>query len=121
MKEDKLKSQNCPLTNAMSALGNKWKPIIVSVIKERNLRFGQIASRIHIISRKVLTDQLRELEESGLVIRTEFREVPPRVEYRLTEKGLELLPILQLLEQWDAKYAESNAEGPGERAGRLCM
>ena len=60
--------------------------------------------KINVISRKVLTDQLREMESDGLVIREEFKELPPRVEYSLTEKGLALLPILYLLEEWEAKY-----------------
>ncbi|RXM51783.1 MULTISPECIES: winged helix-turn-helix transcriptional regulator [unclassified Chryseobacterium] len=95
---------SCPLGKAMAALGSKWKPIIVLVIKDRKLRFGELAVRINVISRKVLTDQLREMETDGLVIREEFKELPPRVEYSLTEKGLALLPILYLLEEWEAKY-----------------
>lgn len=98
---------SCPLGKAMSALGSKWKPIIVMVIRDRTLRFGEVAARIHVISRKVLTDQLREMEEDGLLIREEFKELPPRVEYSLTEKGIALLPILQLLEEWEAKFAIS--------------
>jgi len=94
----------CPLSKAMSNLGSKWKPIIIMVIGDRKLRFGQIASRIKIISRKVLTDQLREMEAHGLVVREEFKEMPPRVEYTLTEKGVSLLPILRLLEDWEKKY-----------------
>lgn len=89
----------------MSALGSKWKPIIVLVIKDRKLRFGELAVRINVISRKVLTDQLREMQTDGLIIREEFKELPPRVEYSLTEKGLALLPILYLLEEWEAKFA----------------
>jgi len=88
----------------MSALGSKWKPIIVLVIKDRILRFGEIAARISVISRKVLTDQLREMEEDHLIIRKEYKELPPRVEYKLTEKGLALLPILTLLEEWEEKF-----------------
>lgn len=88
----------------MSALGSKWKPIIILVIKERTLRFGEIAARISVISRKVLTDQLREMEEDSLLIRQEFKELPPRVEYHLTEKGLALLPILNLLEEWEKEF-----------------
>ncbi|KMQ67435.1 MarR family transcriptional regulator [Chryseobacterium sp. FH2] len=104
MKKNELMQYSCPLGKAMSALGSKWKPIIVLVIKDRKLRFGELAVRIHVISRKVLTDQLREMEADGLVIREEFKEIPPRVEYSLTEKGLALLPILYLLEEWEAKY-----------------
>lgn len=88
----------------MSALGSKWKPVIVMVINNRKLRFGEIAARISAISRKVLTDQLREMEADHLLTREEFKEIPPRVEYCLTEKGLALLPILGLLEEWEKEY-----------------
>lgn len=104
MRQQKIKHCSCPLGKAMSALGSKWKPIIVLVIKDRILRFGEIAARISVISRKVLTDQLREMEEDHLIIRKEYKELPPRVEYKLTEKGLALLPILTLLEEWEEKF-----------------
>ncbi|PIF46571.1 DNA-binding HxlR family transcriptional regulator [Chryseobacterium sp. 52] len=104
MKKSELMKYSCPLGKAMSALGSKWKPIIVLVIKDRKLRFGELAVRIHVISRKVLTDQLREMESDGLIIREEFKELPPRVEYSLTEKGLALLPILYMLEEWESKF-----------------
>ncbi|HFK5583859.1 TPA: winged helix-turn-helix transcriptional regulator [Elizabethkingia anophelis] len=104
MKQKRIADCDCPLVKAMSALGNKWKPVIVRVIKDRTLRFGEIAARIHVISRKVLTDQLREMEQDGLVTRAEFKELPPRVEYTLTEKGLALLPILFMLEDWERQY-----------------
>lgn len=104
MRQEKIKHCSCPLGKAMSALGSKWKPIIVLVIKDRILRFGEIVARISVISRKVLTDQLREMEEDNLVTRQEFKELPPRVEYRLTEKGLALLPILSLLEEWEKQF-----------------
>lgn len=104
MKQNELMQYSCPLGKAMSALGSKWKPIIVLVIKDRKLRFGELAVRINVISRKVLTDQLKEMQTDGLIIREEFKELPPRVEYSLTEKGLALLPILYQLEEWETKY-----------------
>ncbi|MCU7616596.1 helix-turn-helix transcriptional regulator [Chryseobacterium sp. PBS4-4] len=104
MRQEKIKQCSCALGKAMSALGSKWKPIIVLVIKDRTLRFGEIAARISVISRKVLTDQLREMEVDSLVTRQEFKELPPRVEYKLTEKGLALLPILNLLEEWEKEF-----------------
>ncbi|WP_028123485.1 winged helix-turn-helix transcriptional regulator [Epilithonimonas tenax] len=104
MRQQKILQCNCSLGKAMAALGSKWKPIIVMVINTRKLRFGEIAARISVISRKVLTDQLREMEKDGLLVREEFKELPPRVEYALTEKGLALLPILNLLEEWEATY-----------------
>ena len=104
MRQEKIKQCSCALGKAMSALGSKWKPIIILVIKDRTLRFGEIAARISVISRKVLTDQLREMEEDNLLTRHEFKELPPRVEYNLTEKGLALLPILNLLEEWEREF-----------------
>lgn len=106
MKKNELMAYSCPLGKAMAALGSKWKPIIVLVIKDRKLRFGELAARINVISRKVLTDQLREMETDGLIVREEFKEIPPRVEYSLTEKGVALLPIMFQLEEWEAKYAD---------------
>lgn len=104
MRQQKILNCSCPLGKAMSALGSKWKPIIVMVVNNRTLRFGEIAARISAISRKVLTDQLREMETDHLLTRQEFKEIPPRVEYKLTEKGLALLPILNLLEEWEAEF-----------------
>ena len=104
MRQQKILDCSCPLGKAMSALGSKWKPVIVMVINTRKLRFGEIAARISAISRKVLTDQLREMEADHLLTRQEFKEIPPRVEYCLTEKGLALLPILDLLEKWEAEF-----------------
>lgn len=109
MEKHHLVSHSCPLGKAMSTLGNKWKPIIVLVINDRKLRFGEIAARIQIISRKVLTDQLREMVEDGLLTREEFKEMPPRVEYTLTKKGIALLPILKLLEDWERQYESAEA------------
>ena len=104
MNRDKLVHANCPLSSAMSALGSKWKPIIVIVLQSKTMRFGQLAAVIPIISRKVLTDQLKELEADGILERFEYREVPPRVDYKLTEKGLALLPILKQLDNWEKAY-----------------
>lgn len=109
MRQQKILECGCTLGKAMSALGSKWKPIIVMVINNRKLRFGEIAVRISVISRKVLTDQLREMEADGLLTRAQYKELPPRVEYALTEKGLALLPILNLLEEWEEKFHLSEA------------
>lgn len=74
------------------------------VLGTKTVRFGQLAAMIEIISRKVLTEQLKEMEQDGIVERIEYREIPPRVEYHLTEKGLALLPILGDLESWEKQY-----------------
>ena len=104
MPRKKLTECSCPLSEAMASLGNKWKPIIVCVIGNKSVRFGHLAAVISIISRKVLTEQLKELAADGIIIREEFKELPPRVEYYLSEKGLELLPIFRKLEAWEKKY-----------------
>ena len=95
---------NCPMTRTMASIGTKWKPIIIYTIGKKQVRFGLIHAKMGIISRKVLTQQLKELEEDGIVKREAFKELPPRVEYSLTQKGLELLPILNMLTKWNLKH-----------------
>lgn len=104
MKDERFCNSHCPFTRAIGTIGNKWKPIIIDVIGARTTRFGQLAAIIPIISRKVLTEQLKELEGDGLVERMAYSELPPRVEYKLTEKGLAFLPILEDIKQWNIKY-----------------
>ena len=104
MKDERFCNSHCPFTRAIGTIGNKWKPIIIDVIGTRTTRFGQLAAIIPIISRKVLTEQLKELEGDGLVERMAYSELPPRVEYKLTEKGLAFLPILEDIKQWNLKY-----------------
>ncbi|RSK37259.1 winged helix-turn-helix transcriptional regulator [Hymenobacter metallilatus] len=92
----------CAMTRTMGVLGGKWKLIIISYLAQRQVRFGQLAQRLSLISRKVLTEQLKELEEDGIVRREAFAELPPRVEYSLTERGQALLPILDQLCAWQS-------------------
>ena len=92
------------MTRTMASIGTKWKPIIIYTIGKKQVRFGLIHAKMGIISRKVLTQQLKELEEDGIVKREAFKELPPRVEYSLTQKGLELLPILNMLTKWNLKH-----------------
>jgi len=91
---------SCPITHAMSIIGGKWKPIIIFLLARGPLRFGKLVMFIPAISRKVLTDQLRELEADGLIDRKKYAETPPRVEYSLTEKSKSLIPVLYSLAQW---------------------
>ena len=88
------------MTRTMGVLGGKWKLILIDHLGQRHVRFGQLAQRVPLISRKVLTEQLKELEDDGVVHREAFAELPPRVEYSLTERGLALLPILGQLRAW---------------------
>jgi DNA-binding HxlR family transcriptional regulator len=91
---------NCPVTRAMSIIGGKWKPIILNCIGDRVIRFGKLRQIIPSISGKVLSNELKELELFGLIKRSEFSEMPPRVEYTLTNAGKSLLPILYELASW---------------------
>ena len=104
MKDARFSFSKCSLTRSMSIIGTKWKPIIIYVLQKRKVRFGQLDAYIPLITRKVLTEQLKELEDDGIVTRESFAEIPPRVEYSLTEKGLELLPILNSIIVWNEKY-----------------
>ena len=91
---------NCPVTRAMSIIGGKWKPIIINCIGERTIRFGKLNQIIPAISNKVLANELKELESFGLIKRKEYKELPPRVEYALTNAGKTLIPILLELANW---------------------
>lgn len=90
----------CPVTRTMSIIGGKWKPIILSCIGEKSVRFGKLNQLIPGISNKVLSSELKELEELSLIEREEFKELPPRVEYRLTRSGKSLIPLLHELANW---------------------
>lgn len=90
----------CSLVHAMNEIGNKWKPILLYLLANGSLRFGKLLLFTPTISKKVLTDQLRELESDGLIIRKKYAEIPPRVEYSLSKKGIKLLPLLKMLSDW---------------------
>lgn len=90
----------CPLTQALGVIGGKWKPLIIYQLEKSAKRFGELDENIPGISRKVLTSQLNELIEDKLIERTAYAEIPPRVEYSLTEKGKELIPILRSIAKW---------------------
>ena len=96
----------CPVTHAMNIIGGKWKPIIIYLLSKGRLRFGKLAMFVPSVSRKVLTDQLREMESDGLIIREKFNEIPPRVEYSLTESGKALIPLLYSLADWSKEFAK---------------
>ncbi len=94
------KFENCPISFAMNIIGGKWKPIILSRIRLGINRFGQMQRSIPTISKQMLTAQLRELEEDGLIERKIFAEVPPRVEYTISSNGETVFPILETLAKW---------------------
>ena len=93
--------ENCPVTRIMSVLGGRWKFIILYTLRNSPKRFGQINNFIPSISNKVLTEQLRELEEDGIIDRRVLTDrIPVNVEYSLSKRGKEIIPIIELMEQW---------------------
>ena len=89
---------------ALDQLGGKWKPLILWVLIEGKLRFSEINKLLPSITQRMLTKQLRELEKDGLINRKVHAEVPPKVEYSLTEKGDSVIPVLESLCDWGEKY-----------------
>jgi DNA-binding HxlR family transcriptional regulator len=98
----------CPIEYTLSIVGGKWKWAILSLISQNGIiRYGKLKDRIPKIAHKTLSQQLKELEESNIIHREQYNQVPPRVEYSLTERGKTLVPILDLMSQWGM----SNREG----------
>ena len=94
----------CPVATTIELIGSKWKLLILRNLMHRPWRFNELRRSIGGISPKVLTDSLRSLEEDGIVVRTVYAEVPPRVEYSLSELGETLRPILTAIQVWGEEY-----------------
>ncbi len=98
------KSYHCPVEAALDVIGGKWKPLILWALGDNVLRFSELQKELPGVNTKMLTKQLRELEEDGVITRKVYPEVPPRVEYAITDFGRTLIPILQALCNWGAEY-----------------
>jgi DNA-binding HxlR family transcriptional regulator len=97
----------CPVETTLTIIGNKWKVLIIRDLLGHTCRFGELKKSIGHISQKVLTANLRDMEAQGLLTRHVYAEVPPRVEYTLTELGMSLDPILNAMAVWGHDYKES--------------
>ena len=97
----------CPVETTLTLIGDKWKVLILRDLMPGTKRFGELKKSVGNVSQKVLTAQLRAMEESGLVNRKVYAEVPPRVEYSLTELGKSLKPILDSMWAWGEEYKSS--------------
>ena len=95
----------CPVATTVRLIGNKWKLLILRNLLAGPNRFGELMRTIP-VSQKVLTDNLRSLEQDGIVIRTVYAEVPPRVEYKLSDLGNTMRPIISAMEAWGLGYQE---------------
>lgn len=96
----------CPILSTIAMISDKWKVIIIYKLKGGTLRFNELMRALQGVTQKVLTSQLRQLEEDGLVSRKIYAEVPPRVEYSLTPLGESLTPVLEQLEQWAREHSD---------------
>lgn len=97
----------CPVETTLSLIGDKWKVLILRDLMNKTLRFGELKRSIGTVSQKVLTSQLRDLEQDGIVRREVFAEVPPRVEYSLTDTGKSLKPVIESLRIWGETYQKA--------------
>ena len=104
MKEKLKELPACPVETTLTLIGNKWKVLIIRDLLTGTKRFGELKKSIGTVSQKVLTSQLRAMEEDGLIHREVYAEVPPRVEYSLTELGWSLQPILDAMVSWGNNY-----------------
>lgn len=102
------KNTACPVETTLTLISDKWKVLIIRDLMPGTKRFGELKRSIGGVSQKVLTSQLRQMEESGLLRRTVYPEVPPRVEYTLTELGYSLKPVLEALQDWGEAYQKSS-------------
>jgi DNA-binding HxlR family transcriptional regulator len=98
--------KSCPVTATMQVLGGKWKVILINAIYHTSpARFGELKRSVKGVTQSMLTQQLRGLEDDGLISRKIYAEIPPRVEYTLTEFGLTLSPIFQSMANWGIEYS----------------
>ena len=97
---------NCPVETTLMLISDRWKVLIIRDLLEETKRFGELKKSLGNVSQKVLTSNLRSMEESGLLTRKVYAEVPPRVEYTLTETGYSLKPVLDAMLEWGNQYKE---------------
>ena len=100
----------CPVATAVALIGGKWKLLILRNLRARPWRFNELHKNLTGISQKVLTDSLRSMEADGLITRTVYPEVPPHVEYALSELGETMRPIIGAMEQWGSAYRKTVEE-----------
>ena len=99
----------CPIATTVQLIGSKWKLLIMRNLLERPWRFNELKKNLEGISQKVLTDSLRSMEDDGIITRTVYPEVPPHVEYALSETGESMRPILNAMYDWGTNYKKNLA------------
>jgi DNA-binding HxlR family transcriptional regulator len=99
----------CPVEATLDLIGGKWKGVVLYHLTDGVLRFNELRRRLSGITQRMLTKQLRELEEVGLIVRTVYAEVPPKVEYTLSPRGESMKPVIQALQAWGEDYLVEQA------------
>lgn len=103
----------CPVATTVGLIGSKWKLLIIRNLMQRPWRFNELRRDLAGVSQKVLTDSLRSMEEDGIITRTVYPEVPPRVEYALSELGESMRPIIEAMAEWGRNYKARCASAEG--------
>lgn len=104
MAKIKEKSVSCPVEMTLAVMAGRWKILIIHQLVDGPKRFNQLQRELGAITHRTLSQQLREMEEDGLVIRTDYGEIPPRVDYALSPRGMTLKPILMAMEKWALEH-----------------
>jgi DNA-binding HxlR family transcriptional regulator len=99
-------TETCAVTRCLQFIGGKWKPIIIFLLRNDCHRFSEFMRAIPNISKQTLTNQLRELEKDGMIKRTVYAEIPPRVKYKISDYGHSILPVVDEMERWGKKRIE---------------
>ena len=111
MESGNIMAPKCPIELTLSLINGKWKIKILKELSQGALRYGEIVKGVPGVSAKVLIQQLREMEEEGIIIRTVFPEIPPRVEYAVSEKGLSIYSIFVEMRRWGLELSENDEVG----------
>jgi len=106
---------NCGVTHFLNRVGGKWKVLVIYGISKGCNRFSALRKAIPSVSKQMLVNQLRELEEDAIIERSVFAEIPPRVEYKLTRYGKSLMPVIYLIQDWGLKDLKRSANGIGTK------
>ncbi|MDX2137618.1 MAG: helix-turn-helix domain-containing protein [Chloroflexota bacterium] len=108
-------TERCPIENTLDILGGKWKPLILYFLFKGTKRFGELQRLMPNVSRQMLTQHLRELEADSIIHREVYQQVPPKVEYSLTELGKSLVPVLMVMLDWGVQYKDRQSRLTAEK------
>lgn len=108
------KTYRCPVELTIHLIGGKWKAILIWELSKNTIRFNELVRLFPDVTRKMLTQQLKEMEHDGLILRKEYNQVPPKVEYSLTDFGRSFMPIILTMDQWGRDYLAEYKEEASE-------